>query len=109
MAIEAGKNPVPPVEGSDDGQYMLRHFPGEPYRLLKPTSVHIKRLGDDDFLACFNEANIAISGDSPQEAFQGLASHILDVFEILELEESTLGPEPTRQLAVLREHITAQG
>jgi hypothetical protein len=109
MAIEADKNPVPPVEGCDDGQYMLRHFPGEPYRLLKPISVQIKSLGDDDFLASLSEANIAISGDSPQEAFQSLASHILDVFEILEREESTLGPEPTRQLAVLREHIAAQG
>jgi hypothetical protein len=85
--------------------YMLRHFPDEPYRLLKPIVVRVKRLDDDDFLASFSDANMAISGDSAQEAFQNLAAHILDVLEVLERGESALAPEPARQLAVLRDHI----
>ena len=94
---------------SIEEDYALRHFPGEPYRLLKPITVQVKCLGDDDFLASFHAANMAISGDSVQEAFQNLAAHILDVLEVLEQEESTLGPEPARQLAVLRDHIAHEG
>jgi hypothetical protein len=94
---------------SAEGDHILRQFPDEPYRLLKPIVVQVKRLGDDDFLASFNDANMEISGDSAQEAFQNLAAHILDVLEVLEKGESALGPEPARQLAVLRDHIAHEG
>ncbi|MGO9056340.1 MAG: hypothetical protein ACLQU2_03005 [Candidatus Binataceae bacterium] len=94
---------------SIEKEYTLRHFPGEPYRLLKPITVQVKCLGEDDFLASFSDADMAISGDSAQEAFQNLAAHILDVLEVFEQEESTLGPEPARQLAVLRDYIAHVG
>jgi predicted RNase H-like HicB family nuclease len=75
----------------------------EPYELLQPIEVSIVASAHGDFVASFYDANIAASGDNEQEAFDNLKSFILDMFDSLSAEqESRLGPEPARQLAVLR-------
>jgi dCTP deaminase len=61
---------------------------------------------DDGFIATFFDANIATGGDTEQEALDNLRSLIIDTFEMLESEPSEkLGPEPQRQLRVLRSVI----
>ena len=87
---------------------LISSIPSEPYILLRSISVKIKRIEDNDFLASFEEANISMSGETEQEALQNLIAHILDVFEIFSEEESSLGPEPARQLRVLKQYIKPQ-
>ena len=83
----------------------IDQFPGESYALRRPIPVAIQRLEADDFVASFEEANLAVSGETSQEAFQNLAIEILNLFEIFSEEESNLGPEPTRQLKVLKQYL----
>lgn len=83
----------------------IDQFPGEPYRIRRPIPVLIERVDDNDFLASFEEANLAFSGTTKREAFQNLAIEILNAFEMFSEQESNLGPEPIRQLAVLRSYL----
>lgn len=81
----------------------------EPYRVIRPIPVVIQPEGDE-FSASFFDANIGTADDTQEEAFSNLRSLILDTFDSLEAENSdALGPEPSRQLAVLREFLARQG
>ena len=74
----------------------------EPYQILRDISVVVEP-ADDGFNATFFDANIGTAGDTQEEAVSNLRSLILDTFEYLASEPTeTLGPEPARQLAVLR-------
>jgi Arc/MetJ-type ribon-helix-helix transcriptional regulator len=74
----------------------------EPYRVLRDIPAVVEPAGDG-FIATFFDGNISTSGDTEVEAVSNLWSLILDIFEYLDCEPSdSLGPEPTRQLAVLR-------
>jgi dCTP deaminase len=58
------------------------------------------------FTATYFDANVATSGDTQEEAVSNLKSLLIELFEDLETERpEDLGPEPARQLAVLREVI----
>ena len=96
------------LEGTIVTREKIYSLPGEPYRLLKPIPVKKERVGDNEILASFEEANIAISGESEEEAFQDLVGHILDVFEALRAEETRLGPGPARQMRVLNEYLATE-
>ena len=77
----------------------------EPYKILQSIPAVVVPAADG-FNATFFDANIATSGDTQEEAFSNLRSLILDTFEYLGSEaQETLGPEPARQLAVLREFL----
>jgi hypothetical protein len=85
----------------------VQTFAPEPYTLLKPMSVLIED-SEDGYLASFFDANIGTSGETEQEAFENLKSLVLDIFDSLSREApERLGPEPARQLAVLRSFIHA--
>lgn len=85
----------------------IQTFAPEPYSLLKPMSVLIED-SEDGYLASFFDANIGTSGETEQEAFENLKSLVLDMFDSLSREApERLGPEPARQLAVLRSFIRA--
>jgi predicted RNase H-like HicB family nuclease len=61
---------------------------------------------DDGFTATFFDVNIASGGDTEEEALDNLRSLIIDTFELLDSEPADrLGPEPRRQLQVLRSLI----
>jgi hypothetical protein len=83
---------------------IIGDFPGEPYKVLKPIPVMLEWTGSA-FLARFGEANIAMTGDTSTEALGNLAADVLDTYEDYSAEADTLGPEPARQLAVLRQYI----
>jgi len=78
---------------------------GEPYKVVREIPVSFRRAELGEFIATFNEANISFVGESMAEALNGLKAEILDTFEEYEANESHLGPEPFRQLAVLRRYI----
>ena len=46
-----------------------------------------------------------MSGDSVEDAIDGLMVEIFDAFEDYSAEEGNLGPGPRQQLRVLREYI----
>jgi len=85
--------------------YHITHLPGEPYRLLRPIPIVIQRLGEADFMASFEIANIAVSGLDINDAYQSIAMHLLDVFESLIAEEGNLGPGPSKQLQILKSYL----
>jgi len=77
----------------------------EPYTLRRSIPVHIQPSGES-FVATFFDANISTSGETQEEAFSNLKSLLIDTFEYLEsVPKEQLGPEPFRQIAVLREFI----
>lgn len=110
--------PWPEVGASQDTTELKRHeirstasitsFPGEAYIVREPIPVMIERLGESDFLARFVQANLAMSGETEQEAFQNLVAEILDAFDALSQERTNLGPEPVRQLDVLDKYLVRQ-
>ena len=83
----------------------IKEFPGEPYRVKKPIPVKIHLLDETTFGASFEQGNIGWSDESEDEAIEGLKVEILNALEDFEAHESILGPEPKRQLAVLRNHL----
>ena len=74
------------------------------YRILKPISVEIRRVGPGDFLASFREGNISISGSDSQDSYQALVAEILDTFDVL-TGERKLGPDASEQLRILNTYI----
>jgi predicted RNase H-like HicB family nuclease len=83
----------------------INTFTPEPYELMSPLFVAVE-IEDDQFIATFFDANISASGDTEEEAVGNLKSLILDTFESLSAEDTTLlGPEPRRQLAVLQSFL----
>ena len=95
---------LPDTPPTDASLTVIGDFPGEPYKLLKPIPVMLEWTGSA-FLARFGEANIAMTGDTSTEALGNLAADVLDTYEDYSAEADTLGPEPARQLAVLRQYI----
>ena len=80
-------------------------FAPEPYDLLRQIVVVIHP-NETGHTAGFFDANIHASGDTEEEALRNLKSLILDTFDALSAEPpGQLGPEPKRQLAVLREFV----
>jgi dCTP deaminase len=58
---------------------------------------------DGGFVATFFDANLSMSGDTPEEAFRNLRGLIVDIFQDLDRESSDrLGPGPRTQQQILR-------
>ena len=86
----------------ENGEW-IRDFSGEPYRVLKAIPITVRSLEiGQEVEAAFVEGNIAWVGPSRVEAINGLKAEILNTLEDFEANRNRLGPEPTRQLAVLR-------
>ena len=85
------------------GLVRVQTFAPEHYDLLKPLSVLVQA-DEDEFLACFLDANLTAFGDNEFEAVEHLKAMILDTFDKFSSGRK-LGPGPTKQLAVLREFV----
>jgi hypothetical protein len=81
----------------------------KPFKLIRPIPVSIERdgdsNGDDCYVASFVRASIFMSGDTQQEALEGLREIIVDTFRFYTVNESILGKYPQRQLEVLRKFM----
>lgn len=75
------------------------------YHLRQPIPYLIRKLNNGTFEASLDEANIAIGGSDPHDAYQALVAEILDTFDTLIREEGNLGLEAERQLRVLKQYI----
>jgi len=73
----------------------------EPFQLLREMQF-VVRPTDDGYLATLFDANLGMTGDTREEAVANLKVLIVDIFDQLEQNEDKLGPEPARQIAVLR-------
>ena len=85
--------------------HQITDFSGELYRVLRAIPVTIRSLDGEGFEANFVEGNIAWVANSRVEAINGLKLEILNTLEDFEANEDKLGPEPTRQLSLLRTHL----
>lgn len=74
-------------------------------RLRRPIWVRCEYPNRGEVVAVFEQAGIAMSGDSVEDAINGLMVEILDAFEDYSAEEANLGPGPRQQLRVLREYV----
>lgn len=88
--------------------YVITSFAPERYEVLSEIPVVVREIGDerDNYVARFADANVNASGDSADEAFANLKSALLSKFEYFSsVPKQKLGPEPRRQLAVLKSFI----
>lgn len=76
----------------------------EPFEVKRAFQV-VVRPADGEFIATLFDANLGMTGDTAEEAVANLKATIVDTFDLFEENEANLGPEPQRQLAVLRELI----
>jgi len=84
--------------------FPVSSLPSEEFDLLAQFILKIEE-EEGEFLACFEEANIGMSGGTKEEAIENLLADILDTFALFSKEETNLGPGPARQLSVLRRYI----
>jgi len=83
----------------------IESFAPEPYEVVKPFHV-VVRLQEDQYIACFFDANIGASGDTQYEAVVNLKDIVVGTFEILmATDERKLGPGPLRQKGILGEFV----
>jgi len=80
-------------------------FAPEPYVVLKPILIAVQAT-EEEFEASWFDANIHFSGGNEEEAVTNLKGFILDCFDNFSSKTpDKLGPEPIRQLAVMRGYI----
>jgi hypothetical protein len=102
FTVTVGGTSEIPLYGSPKFDYIDRI---EGYTIRRPIPVKYEVASDTDVEASFEDANIAISGNSRQDAYQALIEEILTAFDDWSADESALGPGPRKQLAVLRNYI----
>ena len=79
----------------------------EPFDLLREFPMTVVP-EDGGYLATFFDAGISMTGDTREEAVANLRMMLVDMFDDFEAQEHQLGPEPKRQLDVLRTFIRRQ-
>ncbi|HUT14174.1 MAG TPA: hypothetical protein VMY42_27055 [Thermoguttaceae bacterium] len=99
--INALKTRVSQLESSQSIIVPVTTLDPEPFQLLRDMQF-VVRPTDDGYLATLFDANIGMTGDTREEAVANLKVLIVDIFDQLEQNEDKLGPEPARQIAVLR-------
>ncbi len=83
---------------------LIQEFPNEPYAPTIPIQVSIVQHTLEDFTASSPALNIAMPGQSIEDAVQNLAVHILDVYETLNsYPPEELAEGPRKQLATLKD------
>jgi hypothetical protein len=83
----------------------IHDFGNEPYTIGKPIPVMFHKADPSGYLAVWEEANVSMVGETWLGAFMSLKAEILNTLEDYEANEGQLGPEPKRQLRVLRSFV----
>ena len=83
----------------------ITELPNATHSLLKPIPIRLKPVGEGEWIASFDEANIAMTGDTPQEAKELLSYNIIDAVELFHAKEEVLIPDLKQALMVLRQYI----
>lgn len=100
---------LPPDTAANESPPHTEHFRirdlGEAgYGVRRSIPVVVTRIGIGDYEASFREANIAMSGSDPDDAYQSLVAEILDTFDVLGRERK-LGPDAAEQRRTLQRYI----
>jgi hypothetical protein len=86
-------------------QAKIKSLPTDEYELIQPIPVTIEKTEAKEYLARFDEANIGMTGETSSEAMENLIFDVLDSFTLFLEEEKSLGPEPARELNVLKRYL----
>ena len=89
----------------DDVAVHIAELPDAAHVLLKPIPIRLKSVGEGEWMASFDEANIAMTGDTPEEAKELLSYDIIDAMELFHANEESLIPDLKQNLMVLRQYI----
>jgi len=88
---------------------VITALPNEPLQLIRPIPVLIEETAPGEFTASFLDANIAMPGESLEEALQNLTADILNAYEdLVEERPEMLGSGPREQLEVLRRYLRSR-
>ena len=86
--------------------HVISSLPDPSLHVFRSLPAVVKKLGDENFVANAPEVNINASGDTAEEALENLQDVVATVYRLYSsLPPHTLGPEPARQINLLRQHI----
>ena len=89
--------------GFDDRKIVT--LPGSKFRLKESIPVRLEGDADEGWIANFDEANIAISGDTVADALDALSENIAFAMELHMSEEDNLNDHLRDILVTLRRYI----
>lgn len=89
--------------GFDDRKIVA--LPGSKFRLKESIPVRLEGDADEGWIANFDEANIAISGDTVADALDALSENIAFAMELHMSEEDNLNDHLRDILVTLRRYI----
>lgn len=92
-AVQSGSITAPITILPDDRLEVIRDIPA----VLHPV--------DDSYVATFFDANVNASGDTAQEAFINLQDMICSTYRLYSREQDSLGPELSRDFAMLQKFV----
>jgi hypothetical protein len=110
---QGGTYEAPPISfdhneltvGDLTGLFYISILPAEHLKVRQPLPIQIFEC-PNGYIASLTDANIHSQAETQWEAIDALLSLIVDTFEMLsELDPSSLGPFPTKQLAILKAFI----
>lgn len=94
-----------PEDDLDEITAYITVLPDATHALLEPIPIQLKPVGNGEWMASFDEANIAMTGDTPEEAKKLLAYNIIDAVQLFHSQEKVLIPDLQQSLMVLRHYI----
>ena len=99
--------PAPESRADDELTVVfLARLPDASLEVSRPIPGVVEKQDDDNYVATMTAANLNASGDTPKEALENLGDIITATYTFFQsLDPQALGPEPTRQIRVLRQHI----
>lgn len=84
----------------------LNTLNSDTWSLAKPLIINFEQRDEEEFVACFYEANIYGYGNSIPEAIEDFQLALTYQFEdLLQDKEEILGPMPQKQLTILKDII----
>jgi len=86
------------------GSFLVRGLNDDHFQFLELVPVTVQPI-DASYVASFRDANIHASGGTFFESIVHVMSMITDVFAFLLENEHHLGPEPKRQLDILKNYV----
>ena len=84
---------------------LITVLPEGAYSLREPIPIVMESLESGEWIAKFDEANIAMTGDTPEEARELLAYNIVDAIELFYSHQEALIPDLRQTLQVLLHYI----
>ena len=99
-------HPQPTPAGFNDR--VIETLPESKFKLKWPIPVRLEGNMDEGWVASFEEADIAISGDTVSDAVEALAENIVFAMELHISEEDKLNEHFRRILATFRRYIEVQ-